>query len=145
MLWKKRLFTKPYRSCQRNIVRGEQPGKAIAGEKFVFALALIGQRIEADQGVIDKTRVTHDEAALRQAFYKLPHQLPEIRRFRKIIGAGECRIEGDLRTRRAAPETRAQDVEQQRLGRTEPPRQRLTASALTYPGLGRGFLHRREK
>jgi len=37
----------------------------LAGEKGVFALALPGQRIEADKGFVDEPGMTHDKTALR--------------------------------------------------------------------------------
>src|ERR1700730_371084 len=97
----------PSRSRQRNIVRCQQPRKGVTCEKRVFALALAGHWIEADQDVIDKTGVAPDEAAVRQAIEKLPHQFREIRVVRKIVGPGESRVECDVRARRAAPELRA--------------------------------------
>src|SRR3954447_14559733 len=92
--------------------------------------------IEAAQRIVDETRVTHDHPILWQAFEKLVHQLPEIGRSRKIIGTGESRIECDSGARGAAAEFLAQDVENQRLGRSKPPRERLIASALADPGGG---------
>ena len=101
--------------------------------------------IEAAQGIIDETGVTHDHPILRQAFEKLVHQPPEIDRSRKIIGAGESRVECDPGARGAAAEFPAQDVENQRLGRSKPPRKRLIASALADPGAGgSGFDGRQE-
>src|ERR1700704_3257920 len=102
----------------------------LAAEKSVFVFALAGERIEADKGFIDETGMTHDETALGQPIEKLPHQRAEIGLLRKIIGAGESGIEGDSGARGARPKLRAQDVEKQRLGRAEPPDQRLIASAL---------------
>ena len=63
----------------------------------------------------------------------------------KIIGAGKGGIEGDVGLRGALAKLRTQDVEHQRLGRAEPLRQRLTASALADPGAGRRLLHRLQK
>ncbi len=63
----------------------------LAAEKSVFMFALEGQRIEADQGVVDEAGMAHDETALRQILEKLPHQVTEIGLPGKIIGAGECR------------------------------------------------------
>src|ERR1700759_559298 len=114
-------------------------------EKSVFAFALVGQRVEADKNLIDHPRMTHDDAAFRQAIEKLSHQRAEIRLPGKIIGAGEAGIECDIGARSAAAELRAQDIENQRLGRAEAPGERLMASALANPGLGRGLLHRRQK
>ena len=85
-------------------------------EKSVFAFALVGQRVEADKNLIDHPRMTHDDAAFRQAIEKLSHQRAEIRLPGKIIGAGEAGIECDIGARSAAAKLRAQDIENQRLG-----------------------------
>src|SRR5438105_2528525 len=63
----KRALPKPYGLHQRNIIRRQQPGERVAGEKRVFAFALVGQGIEADQEVVDEAGVAHDEPAFRQA------------------------------------------------------------------------------
>src|SRR5256885_16901737 len=105
----------------------------LAREKRVLVLALRGQGIEADKRLVDKTGMAHHEAAFRQALEELPHQRTKLRRLRKIIGAGEARIERNIRCRRTLAKLRAQDVEHQRLGRTEPLPHRLIASALTAP------------
>ena len=83
----------------------------LAAEESVFVFALDRQRVEADQGFVDEPRVTHDEATLRQPIEKLSHQDAEIGPPRKIIGAGESRIECDIGARGAAAKLRAQDVE----------------------------------
>src|SRR5229473_1032814 len=117
----------------------------LAREKSVLVLALGRQRVEAEKGFVDKARVTHDEAILRQSVEKLPHQRAEIRLWGKIISAGEGGIECDVGARGAAAKLRTQNVEKQRLGGAEPPGQRLPASALANPGVGRGFFHRRQE
>ncbi len=38
----------------------------LAPEKSVFALALVGERVQADQDVVDQSGVTHDDAVVRQ-------------------------------------------------------------------------------
>src|ERR1700674_5204255 len=132
-------------SSQWNFVRGQQAWKILAPDKSVFAFALGRQRVETDKGFVDEAGMTHDEAAFRQSIEELLHQRTEIGRLRKIIGAGEAGIERDACARRAAAKLRAQHVEKQRLGSAEPPGQRLIASALADPGVGRSLLHRREK
>src|SRR5450631_1211931 len=98
-------------SAQCNFVRSQQVREMLAAEKRVFMFALHRQRVEADQGFVDETRVAHDEAALRQTIEKLSHQDAEIGRLRKIISAGESRIECDVGAQGAAAKLRAQDVE----------------------------------
>src|SRR3984893_14601539 len=98
-------------SAQCNFVRGQQVREMLAAEESVFMFALDRQRVEADQGVVDEPRVTHDEAALRQTIEKLSHQDAKIGLFRKIISAGESRIECDIGAQGAAAKLRAQDVE----------------------------------
>src|ERR1700723_2703205 len=114
-------------------------------EKSVFAFALAGQRVEADKNVIDHPRVAHDDAIFRQAIEKLSHQRAEIRLAGKIIGAREAGIEYEIGALGAGAKWRAKDIENQGLGRAEPPGQRPMASALANPGIGRGLLHRRQK
>src|SRR4051812_977192 len=132
-------------SSQRNIVRIQQPRKGVAGEIRILALALPGERIEAGQDVVDETRVAHDNAALGKTLEKLLHQTGKIGSARKIIGAGECRIECNIRARGAATELRTQQLDYQRLGSKKAPMQRPMASALPHPGGGCGLLHGREK
>src|ERR1700687_1821891 len=98
-------------SAQCNFVRSQQVREMLAAEESVFMFALDGQRVEADQGLVDEPRVTHDEAALRQPIEKLSHQDAEIGLSRKIIGAGESRIECDIGAQGTAAKLRAQDVE----------------------------------
>src|ERR1700722_10923121 len=117
----------------------------LAPKKRVFALALIGERIEADQDVVDQAGVTHHDAIFRQMVEKLLHQRAEIGWPGEIIGAGEAGIERDAGAPGAVAKLRAQDVEHQRLGRTKPLAKRLTATALAHPGAGSGFLDRRQK
>src|SRR6266699_3228582 len=108
-------------SAQCNFVRGQQAREMLAPEKGVFMFALDRQRVEADQGFVNESRMTHDEAMFRQPVEKLPHQHAEIGLPREIIGAGESGIEGDIGARGPAAKLRAQNVEKQRLRRTEPP------------------------
>jgi len=88
-------------SAQCNIVRCEQGRKRLACEKREFAFALGSQRIEADQDVIDESRMAHHKPALRQPIEKLPHQRTEIGLFGKIIGARESGIKCDTGARGA--------------------------------------------
>src|ERR1700693_155983 len=122
-------------SAQSNFICSQQARELLAREKSVFVLAMGCKRIQADQGIVDEAGMAHDETALRQPIEKLPHQGAEIRSLREIVSAGESGIERDVRPRGAAAELRAQDVENQRLGGAEPPRQRLIASALADPGI----------
>src|SRR5260370_38618013 len=117
----------------------------LTGEKGVFALALRGQRIEADQGFVDEPGMTHDKAALRLSVEKLSHQRAVIGLSREIVSAGESDIESDMGARGAGAKLRAQDIEKQRLGRAEPQGQGLVSSALANPGAGRCVFHRRQK
>src|ERR1700680_5087266 len=98
-------------STQCNLVRSQQVREMLAAQESVFMFALDRQRIEADQGFVDEPRVTHDEAALRQPIEKLSHQDTEVGPLRKIIGAGESRIECDIGAQRTAAKLRTQDVE----------------------------------
>src|ERR1700730_5722310 len=97
----------PRMSCQCNVVRGQQLREILAAEKGVFLFALEGERIEADQGLIDEAGMAHDETAFRQPIEELSHQRAEIRLPGKVIGAGECRIEGDTGAGGAVAELRA--------------------------------------
>src|SRR5580700_8738368 len=103
----------------------------LAAEKSVFVFALGRERVEAEEGLLDEAGMTHDQATLRQPVEKLPHQRAEIPLLRPVVGAGA--------------KLRAQRIDNQRLGRAQPPRQRLMASALAHPGVGRSRLHRLEK
>src|SRR5216684_8791154 len=117
----------------------------LTGEKSVFALALLSQRIEAYKGFVDEAGMTHDKTALRQPSEKFSHQRAVIGLLRKIISAGESGIEGDIGPRGSGAKLRAQDIQKQRLGCAEPPGQGLLSSALANPG-GRGCLfHCRQK
>ena len=63
----------------------------------MFVLALRRKWVEADEGFVDESGMTHDEAVLRQLSEKLSHQHAEIGFLSKIISAGESWIEsGDL-------------------------------------------------
>src|ERR1700687_2518730 len=124
-------------STQCNFIRGQKAREVLAAEKGVFVFALGRQRVETDEGIVDETGMAHDETAVRQPIEELSHQRAKIRLPGKIIGAGEAGIAGDTGARGARAKLRAQDVEKQRLGRAEPPGQRLVASALADPGAGR--------
>src|SRR5439155_1223269 len=91
--------------------------------------ALGGQRIETDQDIVDESGMAHHEAAIRQQIEELRHQGTEVGCPRKIIGAGEGGVECETCARGALAELRAQDIEQQRLGRAEPFCQRLLAAS----------------
>src|ERR1700737_874562 len=95
-------------SIQCDIVRSQQARELLAPEKSMFVLALGGERVEADQGVIDEAGMAHDEAALRQAVEKLSHQGAEIRPLREIVGAGESRIKREVPPRGAGAKLAAQ-------------------------------------
>src|SRR4029077_5566148 len=126
-------------SAQGDFVRCQHGGKLLGAEKSVFAFALHCQRIEADQDVIDQARMTHDHAAIGHALKKSLHQRAEIGRSGEIVGAREARIERQPRARCAGAELRAQQVEEQRLGRAEAIEEGLIAPALANPGLRRGL------
>src|SRR6202012_5884214 len=126
-------------SAQCNFIQGQQRRKMLAREKRIFAFALGRQRVEADQDVVDESGMTHHETALRQLLEKPAHQRAEIRFLRKIIGAGESGIERDAGAGGTLAKLRAQYIEDQRLGRAKPLRQRQLASALAHPGAGRGL------
>src|SRR5262245_8031282 len=111
----------------------------------MLAFALVRQRVETGQNFIDKTRMAHQDAMLRQPVKKLPYQAAEIGRPGEIIGAGKSRIEGDPGPRGAAAELRAQYVKEERLWRDQPPRQRSGLARLPDPGGGRHVLHRRKE
>src|SRR3984885_2899968 len=101
----------PQISAQCNFIRRQQGRKLLAPEKSVFALALVGERIEADQDLVDQSGVTHDDAVVRQGNEKLLHQGAEIGWPGEIIGASEAGIENDIGVPGAAAKLRAQDVE----------------------------------
>ena len=74
----------------------QQAREIFTAKKGVLVLALDRQRVEADQDVVDESRVTHDQAVLRQPIEKLPHQHAEIGLPGKIIGAIESGIECNI-------------------------------------------------
>src|SRR5713226_9637092 len=98
-------------STQCNFVRSQQIREMLAAEESVFVFALDRQRVEADQGFVDAPRVPLFLSNHRQPTEKLPHQDAEIGPLRKIISAGESRIECDIGAHGAAAKLRAQDVE----------------------------------
>ena len=79
----------------------------VTGEKSVFALALLGERIEADKDIVDKSWVAHDNATLGQLFNKLLYQRAEIGGSGKIIGAGESGVGCDAGAGGAVAKLRA--------------------------------------
>src|ERR1700687_3751012 len=120
-------------STQCNFIRGQKAGEMLAAEKGVFVFTLGRQRVEAFEGIVDETGMANDETAVRQPIEELLHQRAKIGLPGKIIGAGESGIACDIGARGARAKLRAEDVENQRLGRAEPPGQGLVASALADP------------
>ena len=106
---------------------------------------LMGQRIEAYQGVVDKARVAHHQAAIGQAVQELLHQLGEIGLLRKIIRAGKAGVEGEVGAGGALAELVLSPSSISAFGDAEPLRQRPVASALAHPGVGRMLLDGRKK
>src|SRR5271154_288030 len=57
-------------SGERVTARGKQPWKRVVEKIDVFALAQIGQRVEAAQFGVDFSRMAHDDAAVGQSVEK---------------------------------------------------------------------------
>ena len=81
------------RSAEGDFVGGEKRRERFTAEEFVFAFALDGQRIKADQHIIHDARVAHHDAGLRHPLKEFSHQGAEVGCLRKIIGAGKGRVE----------------------------------------------------
>src|SRR3569833_2917521 len=67
-----------------------------------FALAQVGERIEAFQRRVDIARMAHDQAAIRHAGEKAREQGMEVGFRREGVGAGEGRVRGDAEAGGAA-------------------------------------------
>src|SRR5436190_24024325 len=100
-------------SGQRNFIRGQETGEILAGEIGEFGFARGSERVEADEDLIDESRMAHDDAVLWQPVEKRSHQRAIVGLARIIVGAGECRVKGDTGLRCTASKLRAEIVEQQ--------------------------------
>jgi hypothetical protein len=94
---------------------GQQLREGIACQILIFALALIGERIEVDQDLIDMAWMAHHESAIREAVEKAGHQRAEVGLLDEVIGASESPIECHAGARRTPAKRGAERVEQQRL------------------------------
>ncbi len=96
-------------------MRREQLRKFIAGKKAYSRSRSVGERVEPLQLGVDKARMAHDHAAVRQAVEKARKQRREIGVVVEVVGAGEGRIGAHAERCGAPAEAPAQDVEQKAL------------------------------
>src|SRR5215471_19055430 len=95
--------------------------------------ARLCERVEADQHLVDKARMAHDDAAFRQSIQEIAHQRTIVYPAGIVVGAGEARVDLESGARGAALELGGEVVEEQRLRRGEPLAERLVAAGLTHP------------
>src|SRR4051812_14071216 len=132
-------------SAQCNFIGRQKPREIVAGKKSMLPFSLMGQRVEFDQGVVDKSGMAHHQALVRQAIEKSTQQSAEVGSAGKVIGAGERRIEGKAVPRGVTAKSRAERIEQHGFWRADPPGRLRSASALAHPGVRRGGLDRRQE
>ena len=111
----------------------------------MFSFTLMGQRVKAGEGFVDKSRMAHHQASVGKPVDETSQPIAEIGGVGKIVGPGEAWIKGDAVIAGATAESRAQKVEQQRFWCIQPLRQRQIAAALAHPGFGGGGPDRAKK
>ena len=89
--------------------------------------------------------MAHHEPALRQSLQEHAEQVCEVGLPRKIIGAGEGRIEGDAAPCGALAQAHTQHVERERFQVGRRPFRFRHAAALPDPGLWRSVADRSEE
>src|SRR5258707_14926677 len=91
----------------------KQSRKRIVRKESEFTLALARQRVEPAQLFIDKARVAHDDAAVRQAIEKSWKDIGEFHVAPEAIRACKRRIGANPERHGALTESLAQHVEQE--------------------------------
>src|SRR5262245_45516343 len=98
----------------------EHPRKCIIGKISEFALALGRQRVEPAQLVVDKARMAHDDAAVRQAFEKAWEKVGEIETAAEAVSPCEGGVGRNAKRLGAAAESVAEQVEQEAFAIVQP-------------------------
>src|SRR5262249_18764095 len=111
----------------------EHSGKSIAGKISELAFAFFRQRVKLAQFVIDKARMAHHDAAVRQAIEEAWKNFRKVGSAAETVGAREGRVGSNPKCACPAAESSAQNVEKQTFWVEQFLRRRQDVAALAYP------------